>query len=69
MSPSGCLLGSLAVSLFGQLLPAVRLSAGGGGPRPLLAILRGNQAPGQIARREQNPTEVSGVDALIDIGG
>jgi hypothetical protein len=70
MSPSDYLLGSLAVSLFGQPPAGSAMSAGGGGPRPLLVILqRGNQAPGQIARREQNPTEVSGVDALIDVGG
>jgi hypothetical protein len=69
MSPSGCLLG-VSGSLSVRPAPAgSAMSAGGGGPRPLLAILRGNQAPGQIARREQNPTEVSGVDALIDVGG
>jgi hypothetical protein len=46
------------------------MSAGRGGPRPLLVILqRENQAPGQSARREQNPTEVFGDDALIDVGG
>ena len=46
------------------------MSAGGGGPWPLLVILqRGNQAPDAIARPEQAPTEVFGVDALVDAGG
>jgi hypothetical protein len=46
------------------------MSAGRGGPRPLLMILqRGSRPPDAIARPEQNPTEVFGVDALVDAGG
>jgi hypothetical protein len=46
------------------------MSACQGRLRPLLVILqRGNQAPNEIARPGRNPTEVSGVDAPIDVGG
>jgi hypothetical protein len=45
------------------------MTAGGGRPWPLLAILqRESRAPDELARREQNPTEPSGIDALIDVG-
>jgi hypothetical protein len=46
------------------------MSACGGRPPPLLVILqRGSRPPGEIARPEQNLTEVFGVDALVDAGG
>jgi hypothetical protein len=32
-------------------------------------LQRGSRPPGEIARPEQNLTEASGVDALIDVGG
>jgi hypothetical protein len=46
------------------------MSARGGRPPPLLVILRrGSRPPGEIAQPEQNLTEASGVDPLIDVGG
>jgi hypothetical protein len=64
------MLGPPAISLFGQPPAGSVMSACQGRLRPLLVILqRGNQAPNEIARPGRNPTEVSGVDAPIDVGG
>jgi hypothetical protein len=64
------MLGSPAISLFGQPPAGSVMSACQGRLRPLLVILqRENQAPNEMPRPGRNPTEVSGVDALIDVGG
>ena len=61
--------GSVAFSLFGQLLGASTMSSCRGRPRPLLVILqREGRAPGEVARPEQSPAECSGVDVLVDAG-
>jgi hypothetical protein len=45
------------------------MSACRGRPWPLLVIVQREAASDEIAWPEQNPTEVSGVDALINSGG
>ena len=45
------------------------VSARRGRPRRLLIPRRGHRAPGELPRPEQNPTEASHVDSLIDFGG
>jgi hypothetical protein len=37
--------------------------------RGLLILRRGRRTPGELPRREQNPTEASYVGSMIDVGG
>jgi hypothetical protein len=62
--------------LFGSHGLSVRPTHGGGAVsarrgrlRPVLIPRRGRREPGELPRPEQNPTQPTGIGALIDLGG